>query len=53
MYKSWLPEFYLVAYRYVQCQQDAEDVVADCFEKIVTMPIVQRHQKFIEEEINI
>jgi RNA polymerase sigma factor (sigma-70 family) len=53
VYKCWLPEFYLVAYKYVQCQQDAEDVVADCFEKIVAMPLVQRQQKFIEEEINI
>jgi RNA polymerase sigma factor (sigma-70 family) len=53
MYKSWLPAFYLIAYRYVQNQQDAEDIVADCFEKVFTMPIDKRHQKFIEEEINI
>lgn len=53
LYKKWLPELYLVAYRYVQCEQEAEDVVADCFEKIFAMPITKRHQKFIEEEINI
>ena len=53
LYKAWLPELYLVAYRYVQCEQEAEDVVADCFEKIVAMPITKRHQKFIEEQINI
>ena len=53
LYKAWLPELYLVAYRYVQSQQEAEDVVADCFEKIFTMPTKKRHQKFIEEEINI
>jgi DNA-directed RNA polymerase specialized sigma24 family protein len=37
----------------VQSQQEAEDVVADCFEKVFAMPIKKRHQKFIEEEINI
>ncbi|MFY7957314.1 MAG: RNA polymerase sigma factor [Flavobacterium macrobrachii] len=53
LYKKWLPELYLVAYRYVQCEQEAEDIVADCFEKIFAMPITKRQQKFIEEEINI
>ena len=53
LYKSWLPELYLVAYRYVQSQQEAEDVVADCFEKVFAMPIKKRHQKFIEEEITV
>jgi RNA polymerase sigma factor (sigma-70 family) len=53
LYKVWLPELYLVAYRYVQSQQEAEDVVADCFEKIVAMPKAKRHQKFIEEGINL
>lgn len=53
LYKAWLPELYLVAYRYVQSQQEAEDVVADCFEKVFAMPTKKRHQKFIDEEINI
>ena len=53
LYKAWLPELYLVAYRYVQSQQEAEDVVADCFEKVFAMPTKKRRQKFIEEEINI
>lgn len=53
LYKAWLPELYLVAFRYVQSQQEAEDVVADCFEKIFAMTTKKRHQKFIEEEINI
>lgn len=53
LYKAWLPELYLLAYRYVQSQQEAEDVVADCFEKLFAMPQSKRHQKFIVEEINI
>lgn len=53
LYNAWLPEFYLVAYRYVQSEQESEDVVADCFEKLFKMSIDKRKQKFIEEEINI
>ena len=53
LYKAWLPELYLVAYRYVQSQQEAEDVVADCFEKLFAMSPLKRQQKFIEEEINL
>ena len=53
LYHTWVPELYLVAYRYVQCKPEAEDVVADCFEKLFNMPIAQRQQKFIEEGINI
>jgi RNA polymerase sigma-70 factor (ECF subfamily) len=53
LYNAWLPELYLVAYRYVQAQQEAEDVVADCFEKVFAMSPKKRHQKFIKEEINI
>ena len=33
--------------------KEAEDVVADCFEKIFAMPTKNRQKKFIEEEINI
>lgn len=53
LYKAWLPELYLVAYRYVQSQEVAEDVVADCFEKLFKMPIEKRQQKFITEEVNL
>jgi len=53
LYKAWLPELYLVAYRYAGSQEEAEDVVADCFEKIFAMPTKKRQQKFIEEEINL
>ena len=53
LYNAWLPELYLVAYRYVQSQQEAEDVVADCFEKLFAMSTAKRHQKFIEEAINL
>ena len=38
IYSTWLPELYLVAFRYVQSEQEAEDVVADCFEKLFLMP---------------
>ncbi len=53
IYAAWLPELFLVSYRYVQSEQEAEDVVADCFEKLFKMPLNIRYQKFIVEEINI
>lgn len=53
LYKEGLPQFYLIAYRYTKSQQEAEDIVADCFEKLFCMPLQKRHQKFIEEQINI
>lgn len=52
-YKLWLPELYLIAYRYVKNQEQAEDIVADCFEKLLQMPLEKRKQKFCEEQINL
>lgn len=53
VYIAYLPELFLVAYRYVKSEHEAEDVVSDCFEKLFTMSKAKRHQKFIEQEINI
>lgn len=52
-YKMWLPQFYLIAYRYLRSQEEAEDVVADCFEKLLKMSITDRHQKFILNKIDL
>ena len=52
-YKKWLPELYLIAYRYTKNQEQSEDIVADCFEKLLQMPLEKRKQKFIVEEINL
>lgn len=52
-YKCWLPELYLIAFRFTKNQEQAEDVVADCFEKLLQMPIEKRNQKFIEGQINL
>lgn len=53
LYYSYLPELYLIAYRYVKSQEEAEDVVSDCFEKLFKMSIEKRNKKFIADEINI
>ncbi|MBP6181422.1 RNA polymerase sigma factor [Flavobacterium sp.] len=53
LYKQWLPELYLVAFRYLKSTEEAEDVVADCFEKLIMLPVEKRQQKFIENQINI
>lgn len=53
LYQQWLPELYLVAFRYLKSSYEAEDVVADCFEKLLMMPVLKRQEKFIENQINI
>lgn len=53
LYKLWLPELYLIAFRYTKQQEDAEDIIADCFEKILQVPIAKRNQKFIEQGIQL
>lgn len=52
-YKLWLPQLYLIAFRYVKNHEIAEDVVSDCFEKLLIMPADKRREKFIDEQINL
>lgn len=52
-YNVLVPELYVVAYRYVKSEAEAEDVVADCFEKLLKMPNEIRKQKFIDNKINL
>ena len=52
-YKLWLPQLYLIAFRYVKNHEIAEDVVSDCFEKLLIMPTEKRREKFIDEQINL
>lgn len=53
MYKLWLPELYLVAYRYVKNKETTEDLISDTFEKLLNMPDSKRQEKFIDKEINL
>ena len=52
-YDVLVPELYLVAYRYVKSEAEAEDVVADCFEKLLKMPVERRRQKFMDSKVNL
>ena len=52
-YNVLVPELYIVAYRYVKSEAEAEDVVADCFEKLLKMPNDVRRQKFVTNKINL
>lgn len=53
IYSAWLPELYIVSFRFLQSTTEAEDAVADCFEKLIKMPIATRKEKFIEQKINL
>lgn len=52
-YKQWSAELYFIAFRYLKNEKDTEDVVADCFEKLLLLPLEKRKQKFITEQINL
>lgn len=51
LYVQWVPELYLIAHRYIPQQQEAQDVVADCFEKLFVMSVEKRKQKFIVDGV--
>ena len=53
LYKVLIPELYVVAYRYVKSEAEAEDVVSDCFEKLLKMSNDKRNLKFVSKKINI
>jgi RNA polymerase sigma factor (sigma-70 family) len=53
LHKVLVSELQFVAYRFVKCESEAEDVVADCFEKLLKMPNDRRMLKFISNKINI
>jgi len=52
-YNVLVPELYNVAYRFVKSEAEAEDVVADCFEKLLKMPNDVRRRKFVTNRINL
>ena len=52
-YKQWLKEFYLIAFRYLKNQEEAEDVVADCFEKLLLMSLEKRKEYFLDRQIDL
>lgn len=52
-YKQWLKEFYLIAFYYLKNQEEAEDVVADCFEKLLLMSLEKRKEYFLDRQIDL
>ncbi|MFD2551571.1 RNA polymerase sigma factor [Bizionia sediminis] len=53
LYKTWSTELYFVAYKYLRNKEEAEDVVADVFEKLLNMPVAKRKEKFLDGKISI
>lgn len=52
-YNKWKAELFLVAFHYFRNSEDAEDVLSDCFIKLLQMHPKKRKEKFIDEEINV
>lgn len=53
IYLEWTSELYLVAYRYLRNKQDAEDVIANLFEKLLHMSLERRKKQLIDDGINL
>lgn len=52
IYNLLVSELYFVAYKYVRNQQDAEDVVADVFEKLLIIPRHRIKKKVIDDGVD-
>jgi RNA polymerase sigma factor (sigma-70 family) len=52
-FTEWKPELFLVAYYYFRNKQDAEDVISECFAKLLQINSEKRKEKFIDNEINV
>jgi RNA polymerase sigma-70 factor (ECF subfamily) len=52
-YNKWKAELFLVAFHYSRNSEDAEDILSDCFIKLLQMHPKKRTEKFIEQEINV
>ena len=53
LYTKWKAELFLVAYYYFRNKQDAEDVISECFAKLLQINPTKRKEKFIEQEIDV
>lgn len=53
LYRNWSAKLFFIAYKYLRNTEDAEDIVADAFEKLLKMPIQKRKQKFIQDGVDI
>ena len=52
-YTKWKAELFLVAYHYFRNTHDADDVLSECFAKLIELNPNKRKEKFIDNEINV
>ena len=52
-YRKWKAELFLVAYHYLRSTPDTEDVLADCFEKLIGMDLEYRWHKFHFQKVDL
>lgn len=52
-YAKWKAELFLVAYHYFRNTHDADDVLSECFAKLIELNPNKRKEKFIDNEINV
>lgn len=52
LFKLWQTELYFHVYYFIKNEQEVEDILADCFEKIVITSVEYRTKKFISEGVD-
>ena len=52
-YAKWKAELFLVAYHYFRNTHDADDILSECFAKLIELNPNKRKEKFIDNEINV
>ena len=52
-FANWKAELFLVAYHYFRNTHDADDILSECFAKLIELNPNKRKEKFIDEEINV
>lgn len=53
LFQSWQTELFFYTYHFLKNEEETEDVMHDCFEKILKTNVQYRVDKFIHNEINI
>jgi len=53
LFLSWQKEFFFYAYRFVKNEDDAQDVLSDCLEKILRFSTEIRTEKFKHQQVQL
>jgi RNA polymerase sigma factor (sigma-70 family) len=53
LFGEWQTEFYFFVFKHIKNELETEDILFDCVEKMLNLPIEKRVQKFITDKVEI